>query len=341
VTTDHPIHQRSRALLLLSVVLIYYAVVDVFVTHLAFSLSGIAWFGVVYQGLRLLLLLAGLQILSRFWKRQTDSFGSDVVPQASPLGWKWLARTRSDVGTGALLGWGIAVALVLPITLDGGLQVYFDASLGSWGRLLLIILATACGAALRQTVLSGFPFRRLADATRPVTAVLLMSLFAVMSQFRDMRGNWAALAAVFLFQVLCCVASLRTGSLWLGWAADFAGRFALGAVFGFAVLGNSQYSSNVLSGSDAPDWITGGMLGPVGSWLAPAVMLIAIAVLLQVTEIDVIANIRPAGIPMNVAEIHAPAFPAVATAQPAGTSLIQIAPPPPAPEIPPAPEREP
>jgi hypothetical protein len=332
VTTDHPIHQRSRALLVVSSVIVYYAAADFLVSHLALPLDGTGWYGLAYQGLRLALLLAGLQILAYFWPSEVA--GDSLLPEASPLGWRWGRKSRGELAAGLALGWGIAVLLVLPVALDGGLQIYFDASMAAWGRLALIVLATACGAALRQTVLCGLPFRRLVDASRPVTAVLLVCCFAVLTQFRDVRGSWAALLAVVLFQALCCLAALRTGSLWLGVGMDLAARIFLGSVFGFTVLGSTQYSSNVLSGSYAPDWLTGSVYGPAGGWLAPIVLLVAMAVLFRVTQIDVIAQIKPGGIPMNVAEVHAPAFPAIAPPPPAGASLVQIAAPAPAPEIP-------
>lgn len=330
MTIRYSSQHRSRALLLVSAVILYYAAVDLFARHIALTLVSASWFSVVFQAMRLALVLAGLQILSRFWPPpgvvEEWSPHPAYPAQRSQLGWPWDAKAPREFGAGAALGWGMAIVLILPIAIYGGLQIYFDHSTPAWVRLALIVLASALGSALRQSVLCGFPFRRLVNASSATAATLLVALFAVLISFNDMRGSWAGLITVFLFQLICCLAALRTGALWLGFGMDFASRLGVGALFGFPVLGSSQYSAPVLSGSFAPDWLTGGAYGPASSLLAPPVMLIAIFILLRLTRVDVIGNIRPGGIPVDVPPQHAPAYPAAAP-PPAGATLVQLGPP--------------
>lgn len=306
---------------------------DIVVRRLSITVAPAEWFSLVYQALRLGLALAGLQIVARFFNAETQPDDLQYPQPGSAGGWQWSREQPVRLAEGAALGWAIALALVLPIVLDGGLRAFFDFSAGAWGRFVLIVLATACGAALRQTVLCGFPFRWLSAAASPALAIALMACFATLSQIQIGRAGWQALLTVFIFQALCCIAALRTGGLWLGWGLDFSARIALGGVFGFPVLGSSLYSSPVLANSAAPAWLTGAEFGPAASVLAPVVVAVAIWALLRMTPIDVIGKIRPGGVAVNLEVHHAKGFEDAAPA--AASSLVQIAPPPPSLPIPP------
>jgi hypothetical protein len=331
VSNPNTIADRRRALLLVCAVILYYAAANWLTTRIAFALANGAWFSIVMRGLLLVLMLAGLQIAARFWK---TSGSEEVYPApTSPLGWRWSAVSPAQLGSGLALGWGIAVALVLPLVIAGGLQLTFDWSGAAWGQLALILLATLLSAALRQTVLSGFALRRLTDASGPTVAVVFTSLFAGLVMFRDVGPDWRALLTVVLFQSLCCFAALRSGSLWLGLGVDFSARIFLGSVFGFPVLGSAQYSANVLANTAAPAWLSGDVNGPAGGAFAPLVLILAIIVVFVLTHVDIIASIRPGGVPVRVIERHAPVFPAEPLPPAAGSSLVQIGAPAP-PEIP-------
>jgi hypothetical protein len=214
------------------------------------------------------------------------------------------------------------------MVLAGGLQLYFDFSAASWGVFFVVLLATALGAAVRQTVFAGFPFQRLTDAVGPSIATIAVACFVGFTLTQDLQVSRVGILTVILLQVLLCVAALRTGSLWMGWALDVAARLCLGAVFGLPVGGSGRYTSLILSNSRAPEWLSGGVYGPAGSLVAPLAVLVGIYVVVRVTRVDVIANIRPGGIALDLEERHAPSFPAadpVAVKQ-AGVSLVQILP---------------
>jgi len=321
VTTAFTTPQRTRALLLLIVSILWYEAVEIFTTFVTQSLAGSHWYGVVSEGLRLILLLAGFTGLAYLVAR-----GVNPTPS---LGWPRNGETRWQIGTGAAIGWGMAVALVLFIALAGrGLQTYFDFSLASWMSFLLTLVVTLLGAAVRQTVFAGFPFRRLVDAAGPSLATILVACFVGFTQGQEMQGSRMALLTVILLQVLFCVAALRTGSLWLGWALDVAARTSLGTLFGLPVAGSGKYGSLVLANSQAPEWISGGSYGPIASLLAPLVVLAGIYFMVRATRTDVIASIRPGGIAVDLEARHAPSYPGgePVAAKPAGVSLVQILP---------------
>jgi uncharacterized protein len=329
VTTVYTTNQRTRALLLLIVSILYIYAVEIFSSYVTLPLAGSNWFFLVYEALQLALLLAGFVLLIRLQPRSAEPAFYRETRRA--LGWRPDDETKFQLAAGAAVGWGIALALVLPMVLVGGLQIYFDRSAAAWSALALTIVATALGAAVRQTILAGFPFQRLVDAGGPVVATIAMALFAAMTQSQDLRGNAVALLTVFLLQILFCVAALRTGSLWLGWALDVAARLSVGAVFGLAVAGSGKYASVILSNSRAPEWLSGGTYGPAASMLAPLVVLAAIYAVVRVTRVDVIAKIRPGGIPLDLEARHAPSYPAApageaVVAPVAGVSLVQILP---------------
>lgn len=316
--------QRTRALLLLIVSICLYGAVEVFSARVVFPWNASSWSSVAYDALRLVLVLAGFSLLARLQMQP--------VEHVSPLGWgrgsDALLPRELEVGIGAALGWGLAVAVVLPMVLAGGLQIYVDFSAGSWGVFFLTLIATALGAAVRQTVFAGFPFHKLRDAVGPMLATIAVACFVGFTQTQDLQVGRLGIFTVILLQVLFCIAALRTGSLWLGWALDFAARVSLGAVFGLPVAGSGKYTSLILSTSRAPEWLSGGAYGPAGSLLAPLVVLVGIYVVVRVTQVDVIANIRPGGIALDLEARHAPSFPAAAAveAKPAGESLVQILP---------------
>ena len=321
------LERRTRALLFLAAFLAYYAGMEIFVRRLAILLAPAEWFSVLYQALRFFLALAGVAILARFWNAPAEPSGPDesqVPPMVRAAGWQWASGAGVRLAEGAALGWGIVLCLVLPVVITGGLRAYFDISAAAWSRFALIVLATALGAALRQTTLAGLPLRWLGSASSSAFAVTLMAGFAALTQVQGGHANWAALSSAALFQALCCIAALRTGSLWMGWGLDFSARLALGGVFGFPVLGSSLYSSPVLANSVAPAWLSGAEFGPAAGMLAPLVLAVALVVLLRMTPIDVIANIRPAGMPVVLEGHHAKGF---GDPAPAGESLVQIAPP--------------
>jgi len=320
VTTVLTTTQRTRALLLLIVSILFYKAVEVFASRAAFLLAGSAWFDVVYESLRLVLLLAGFSLLVRLQLQP--------VERISPLGWARTGETRLQIGMGTAVGWGIAVAVVSAIVLAGGLQIFFDFSAASWGAFFLALLMTGLGAAVRQTVFAGFPFQKLTDAVGPWLATIATACFVGFTQTQDLQAGRIAIVTVILLQVLFCIAALRTGSLWLGWALDVTVRLSLGAVFGLPVAGSGKYTSVILSNSRAPDWLSGGAYGPAGSLLAPLAVLVGIYVVVRVTRVDVIANIRPGGIALDLQPQHAPSFPAAdpVPVKPAGGSLVQIVP---------------
>jgi hypothetical protein len=224
---------------------------------------------------------------------------------------------------------------VVPIVCFGSLVASFDFSLHSITSFFLVALTILLGAAASETAFRGYPFQRLVEAVGPVLATLLLTMFFGLLDWHNIGLGTAGVLPVMLLQVILCMAYLRTGSLWMPWGIQLAWHFTMGALFGLPVSGVLRYSTIVQSEAHGPVWLTGSFFGPAGSVLAPWVLLIGIFVLLRLTQRDIIAHIRPAGIPMDLEAIGHPEHPK-APAAPSAPALIQILPStPPANPVPP------
>ncbi len=308
---------RVRALLSLISAIVYIALADFAAHHAALALlpPKIFWLG--YEFLRLLLLLAGFIVMDRLLRGESRPL--------TAMGWTRGPATRHNALAGIGLGWALVLALVIPIALFGRLLLTFDLSAPAWSSFFIVALTLLLGAAARETAFRGYPFQRLIEATSPVFATILFALTFGLIEWHDIGGGWQSVLPTMLLQVILCMAYLRTGSLWMSWGIDFGWRFAMGALFGLPVSGVVRYSTVAQGDARGPVWLTGSFFGPAGSALAPWALLVGIFVLLRLTSRDIIAEIRPGGIPVDLEAMGHPEHPAPAAA-PAAPSLIQILP---------------
>jgi uncharacterized protein len=318
-----PAH-RLRALFSLAIAIAYFMLAEFCARHVALALlpSSAYWLG--YEFLRLLLLLAGYTVMGRLLQQENDPLVA--------TGW---ARTANDPGetlTGIGLGWAMVLALVIPIALFGRLLITFHGSANNIAAFVVVLLTILLGAAAGETAFRGYPFQRLVEAVGPVLATVALALLFGFLEWHDIGMGAAVVVPTMLLQVLLCIAYLRTGSLWMSVGIHFAWIFTMGALFGLPVSGVLRYTTAVDSDPHGPVWLTGSFFGPAGSVLAPWVLLIGIFILIRLTRRDVIAAIRPAGIPMDLESLDHPEHPKAAAA-PAAPALIQILPstPPPSP----------
>ena len=319
---------RSRALLSLVIAIAYFALADFAARRVSLSLLPSTTFWLGYELLRLLLLLAGFIVLGRLMQGESNPL--------SAMGWTRKASDRSGAFLGIGLAWALVLALVIPIAIFGRLLLSFDGSRQALSSFVVVLLTLLIGAAARETAFRGYPFQRLVEITGPVLATILLAVFFGFIEWHDVGAGWQSVLPTFLLQVILCMAYLRTGSLWMSWGIDFAWRFSMGALFGLPVSGVLRYSTVVQADARGPAWLTGSFFGPAGSVLAPWILLFGIFVLLRLTTRDIIAEIRPGGMPVDLEAIGNPNHPAPSAA-PAAPALIQIlpsAPPPnPVPQI--------
>jgi membrane protease YdiL (CAAX protease family) len=234
--------------------------------------------------------------------------------------------------TGAAIGWGIVVITVLPIMLAGDLHVTFWLS-GQSIRFFLISLVTIAVATLAdEAVFRGYPFRRLIDATGPITATVAMSLLFTLRQALHYGAPGTAILLSLLTGILFSVSWFRTHGLWMAWGMRFAWTASMGVLFGLPVSGTVDNSTIIQTTAIGSSWLTGNDYGPEASIVLLLALIAALIVLVRVTR-DYAWNythspIIPGGYPMDVAP--PPAHAAMEqSAQAREPSLVQILPAPP------------
>jgi membrane protease YdiL (CAAX protease family) len=246
------------------------------------------------------------------------------------LGLPLRATAREEWTIGAALGWGAMVLAVLPIAIFGSLRIQFSTQLRSF-ELLLINLATLLVAAIAEEVaFRGFPFRRLIDATGPVTATLTTAIVFGLVHLQNPDSTWIGVLITMLAGVLFSVAWFRTHSLWLPWGFHFAWNASMGLLFGLPVSGYTIFSSVVETRAVGRIWITGGNYGPEAAFFTLFAVLASIVVIIFVTR-DYAWNythapIIPGGYPLDVAPPPAHAAMEQEAQQTAAGSLVQILP---------------
>lgn len=247
----------------------------------------------------LFLVIVGVRTLD--WIATRSLYADQVLPLPGRAGW------LREWGTGAALGWGLSLAVALPLLISGNLHGTL-----LWNSNTLAAMAAAVGSILVgvlaiEVVFRGYPFRRLIDTVGSTWGAVLMSVFAavLVVQANPPRNSSIAIIDCTLFALLLAVAWLRTHALWLGWGLHFAYRTVTAIVMGLPVAGRGEVGSPTDMTASGPRWLTGGAFGPDAAVLTGLMMLVAMAVLYRVTRdlawTHTFRPIVPAGYEVTVA----------------------------------------
>lgn len=241
------------------------------------------------------LLFAGFTIFSTVFDRQSAPTAYIGLPRRSTTGREWLM--------GLALGWGIVTIIVLPMVLLRSLCPAFDFSVRSWNLFIVQLASAAAVAFAEELAFRGYAFQRLTESIGEAWGTVAVCAIFGFIQLRSQDATIASVAAVVLLNLLCCVAYLRTRGLWLGWGLRFGWFAVSGILFGLPIDGDRRFNSVVTTSVGDPVWLTGGILGPIASAVAPFVLLAGIVVLVRVTrDLAWDYNFRPAegaGYPMS------------------------------------------
>ncbi|MBS1822229.1 MAG: CPBP family intramembrane metalloprotease [Acidobacteria bacterium] len=267
------------------------------------------------------LLSVGYSLLDIISRKPTSAHQVLGLPDRPTALREWLV--------GAAIGWGIVVATVLPMMLAGDLHVSFWLS-GQSVRFFIIGVATiAVGTLADEAIFRGYPFRRLVDATGPITATAVMSLFFALRQGLHYGAAGRVVFFAILTGIVFSVSWFRTHGLWMAWGMRFAWTASMGALFGLPVSGITDYSTIIQTTAIGSSWLTGGDYGPEASIVLFLALPAALVILVRVTR-DYAWNythppIVPGGYPMDVPP--PPAHTAMEqSAQQRETPLVQILP---------------
>jgi hypothetical protein len=256
-----------------------------------------------------------------------------LAPLRWSLGLPKRATSREEWGTGAALGWGIAIISVFGMVLARTLHLQFWTEPRAFWLLSIGAISLALITVAKILALYGYGFQHLVETTGPVRAtvvvVAIMTIEAILTPSPDSTPDGYRVLVCALGALLLCLCWIRTNAVWLGWGAWFGWAASTTLVFGLPLGSGVSYSAVVDARAGRPMWLTGGDYGPAASGLLVLLLLAAIPLLVRVTG-DYAWNytrkpIVPAGIPV---EIPAPAAHAAIEQgpPPSPAALVQIQP---------------
>jgi uncharacterized protein len=229
---------------------------------------------------RLFLVVLGVALLRSIEHRR--------APLRLTLGLPRRSTARAEWGTGAAIGWGIAVFSILPMALGRALDVQLWLAPRSV-LLLTLSLATLAIASLSHALaIYGYGFQRLIEATGGVRATfILIALVAIHASFAATpygTPEGTRIAVEMLAALLLCLCWFRTHGLWLLWGLRFAWAASITILFGLPIGGNVVFTSIVNTRANGPAWLTGADYGPAAAGISILLLLAAIPILIRVTS---------------------------------------------------------
>jgi membrane protease YdiL (CAAX protease family) len=321
MTSAHSAGGRLRAYIEFVVAVFYFFLARSLAHHAAMGLVQDDWNPLIEQAMLAFLLIVGYASMGFWLDREPHPIGGQGFPSRDGL--------TSEIGTGVATGWGLAVVCVLPMVMFGGITIVFSGDLGSWGWLAADAAFFALAALVEEVAFRGYGFQRFERALGPVGASLGFAAYYALVQSMIPGSGRASFAVSVALGLVLSAAYLRTRALWLSWGLNFGWKASRALLFGLAVSSDSTHSHVVQGDPMGPFRLTGSAFGLDGSWLAFAVMMVAIPVVFRITrELDYCYNapvLKPAGIPVDLdAAARAQHEAAMGAAEPAAPSLVQI-----------------
>jgi hypothetical protein len=227
----------------------------------------------------LFLIVCGFALLRTIERRR--------APLRLTLGLPRRSTSTKEWETGAAIGWGIAIAAILPMALAGSLNVQlWTAPRAFW--VMGLSLVTLAIATLAHTLgVFGYGFQRLIEATGPIRAtaviMILTALHTALIPTPLGTPDGTRILVAMLSSMLLCLCWFRTHGLWLAWGLHFAWAASTGVLFGLPVGGDLTLSSVVDTRTIGAAWLTGGGYGPSAAAISILLVLAAIPILVGVT----------------------------------------------------------
>jgi membrane protease YdiL (CAAX protease family) len=287
---------RTRAYLEFVAAVVFFFLARTVAGHSAAGLASEAWTPLVEQAMVLFLIVLGFAAFGLVFDRQKHP----VSEQGLPLRPGW----PREAGLGLAVGWGAAIACVLPLTVAGGIAIVLSTNSSAWGWLLADAIYFALAAMVEEVAYRGYAFQRFANVVGSMGAVLGFAAFYAVMDALQPGSSRLSIAVSVMFSLVLSTAYLRTRALWMSWGLNFGWKASRALIFGLAVSGISSHSSVVEGDPMGPFWITGGGYGLDGSLIAFLVWLVALPIVYRVSrELDFRYNAPvfvPGGIPVDI-----------------------------------------
>ncbi len=227
-----------------------------------------------------LLFLAVVGFRALDWIATRSRYSDQALPLPKRAGW------QVEWAVGVAIGWGLCLAVVLPVLLSGHLHAQFVWNSNTAIALLVSTASVLAGTLALEVVFHGYAFRRLIDSVGPSWAAVMISvLFSVLVIAANTpRNAMLGLIDCTMFGLLLAMAWLRTYGLWLGWGLHFGYRAVMALALGLPVAGRAEFGSPTDMYTSGPRWLTGGAFGLDAAFLTFFVMLGGMAMLYRATR---------------------------------------------------------
>ena len=177
---------RLRAYMQFIAAVLYFFLARSLAHRGAQGLAGEQWSPLVEQAMLAFLLLAGYAAMGFWLDRQNHPISEQGLPRRE--GWP------GEAGLGLAVGWALAVACVLPLTLAGGIAITLTTSLSAWGWLLADAAFFALAALAEEVAFRGYGFQRFERAVGSLGAALGFAAFYAIVQALLPGSNRASVA---------------------------------------------------------------------------------------------------------------------------------------------------
>ncbi|MEK6396643.1 MAG: hypothetical protein V4734_01025 [Terriglobus sp.] len=234
------------------------------------------WADVARELIAAILLGGGFYFMGRLWIK-------DLRPLSS-IGFVRRPGMSGEFAKGAALGWGIAIALVLPALFTGNLSMQFSFDPATLARTLLSTVVLALFALVVQLILAGLPIRMLMKATSPGWTVAAVVFVVTMLAITGAASQGRTLPVMALAASLFVAGFLRTRAIWFSLGVQLGWSLVLQLLFGASSPYTPSAFSFVQSVQEGPVWLTGGPFGPEASVIAIVVLIAALIVLYRLTK---------------------------------------------------------
>lgn len=234
------------------------------------------WYDLCRYGVIAGLLFGGFYLIAR------NSI-ADMRPLSS-IGFVRRPSAPREFGLGLALGWGIALALVLPALLTRNLRLAFSFDAASLQACAVGVLVLLAFGVVVQLVLGGLPMRLLVRSTGTTWAVCAAIFVSVLLAVQTGPNAGRNVLFVALLTSLFCAAFFRTRALWTSLGLQVGWMLVQQLVFGTPSAYTPATGGIVQSSIGGASWLTGGLLGPETSLWAVLVLIAALVVLFRVTR---------------------------------------------------------
>jgi uncharacterized protein len=325
---------RIRAYLHFVIAVLYFFIARGLAAHSAAGLASDEWIPLVEQVMLAFLLVLGYAAMGFWFNRQIHPVRDQGLPRRE--GW------GNEIALGLSVGWGLAVACILPMVLIGGIAVSISTTAVAWKWLLIDAAFFVFATLAEEVAFRGYAFQRFVRAVGPLGASLGFAAYYAIVQSIQPGSSRVTFCVSLAVALLLSLAYLRTRALWVSWGLNFGWKASRALLFGLAVSGVNSNSPVIQGNPMGPFWITGGGYGLESSWITFILVLAALTVVYKLTrDLDYRYNIPelvPGGIPVDLsAAAHAQHNAAMGSEEPAPPVLVQIGP---APSVNPTPRED-